>query len=93
LSYSITRFNGSALPSWIGVNSDFVLSGTPGPTQGEILNMLVSVTDSKTSTLKVPLEFYVGCPPKDLGRLEDTVYMTSGSEFKYSFLYTFEDWN
>ncbi len=27
LTYSITRFNGSALPNWVGVTSDYVMSG------------------------------------------------------------------
>jgi len=93
LSYSVTRFNGSALPSWLGVSSEYVLSGTPGTNQGEILNMLVSVTDNRGSTLNVPLEFFVGCPPKDMGRMEDILYLTSGQEFKYNFIYSFEDYN
>lgn len=78
LSYSVTRFNGSSLPNWLGVSSGFVMSGMPKFNQGEILNMLVSVSDSKGSKLNVPLEFYVGCPPKDTGRMQDTLYLTSG---------------
>ena len=62
----------------MGKSTTNVLSGIPGTNQGEILNMLVSVTDNKGYTLNVPLEFYVGCPPKDLGLLSDTIYMTSG---------------
>jgi len=69
LSYTITRFNGSSLPSWMGKSFTNVLSGMPGTDSGEILNMLVSVTDNKGYTLNVPLEFYVGCPPENFGRL------------------------
>lgn len=93
LTYSITRFNGSALPNWLGVSSGFVMSGKPKTNQGEILNMLVSVSDGKGSKLNVPLEFYVGCPPKDTGRMQDTLYLTSGQQFIYNFVYSFEDLN
>lgn len=85
LEFTIARFNGSALPRWLGVSSDYVLSGTPTDTDGEVLSMSVVVTDNRGSTLSKPLEIVVGCYPKDMGRIGSKMYMTASQEFMYNF--------
>lgn len=77
LSYTITRYNGTDLPGWLGITSDYTIGGIPFDNDAEILNILIAVTDSKGSILSVPLTLVVNCKPVDLGKLGHYLYMTS----------------
>ncbi|CDW73334.1 ig family protein [Stylonychia lemnae] len=93
LTYSIQRSNGQSLPNWLGLSQRNILEGIASGDDFEILNLIVTVTDNKDSSINETLQLEVNCKPVDLGRLPDKLYTSSGSTLVFDFKGYFEDPN
>eukprot|EP00347_Sterkiella_histriomuscorum_P005319 403357060 len=93
LTYTILRQNGTELPGWLAVLNGKTLQGMPFESDSEMLNIIIKADDSKGSTLSVPMTIEINCKPVDLGKLGDTLIMTTQQTFTFNFNSYFEDPN
>ena len=93
LSYIVKRNNGSALPSWLGFSTKYIMSGIAAYSDREVLNMMVNVSDTAGGTISVPLSFYINAAPIDLGKIGSKLTMTQAKIYTVDFRQSFSDPN